>query len=158
MYKANRPSDRELDKRIFEGKKVIGLLNTVFWSTKIIGITKRKIYSTIFQSIVLYGSKTRALKKRQKDRLLALEMDFWRRSAEKSRQERAHNETIRITMNVKKNVQITEEKLLGWFSYDIRMRDFQDLYLSGNLKVGKEEDPGNHGYLMLKRQYQIIDN
>ena len=40
--------------------------------------TKRKNYNTIF-----LRSETWTLKKRQKERLLTLKMDFWRRSARK---------------------------------------------------------------------------
>ena len=90
---------------------MLGVLSSVLWNINIITSKKRKIYSTIFQNIVLYGSETCTLKKRQKERLLALEMDFWRRFAGKSRLKRVRNETIKETMNVKKNIiQAIEEK------------------------------------------------
>ena len=74
---ANGSLDRKWDKRIVEEKKVIGMLSSVLWNTNIIASTKRKIYSTISQSIALCGSENWTLKKRQKERLLALEVNFW---------------------------------------------------------------------------------
>jgi hypothetical protein len=49
-------------------------------------------------------------------------MDFWRRSARKSRKEKVRNVTIREIMEVGKNIlEVTEEKLLRWFGYVKRM-------------------------------------
>jgi hypothetical protein len=48
--------------------------------------------------------------------LLATEMDFWRRSARKSRKEKVRNVTIREIMEVGKDIlEVTEEKRLRWF-------------------------------------------
>jgi hypothetical protein len=45
-------------------------------------------------------------------------MDFWRRSARKSRKEKVRNGTIREIMEVGKNVlEVTEEKRLRWFGH-----------------------------------------
>ena len=83
--------NKESDKKIVEGRKVIGMLILVLWNTNIIASTKRKMYSTTFQSVVLYGFETWTLKMRKKDILLALEIDFWRRSAGKLRLGRVRN-------------------------------------------------------------------
>jgi hypothetical protein len=49
-------------------------------------------------------------------------MDFWRRSAKKSRKEKVRNVTIREVMEVRKNIlEVTEEKRLRWFGYVKRM-------------------------------------
>jgi hypothetical protein len=49
-------------------------------------------------------------------------MDFWRRSARKSRKEKVRNVTIRAIMEVGKNVlEVTEEKRLRWFRHIKRM-------------------------------------
>jgi hypothetical protein len=54
--------------------------------------------------------------------LLATEMDFWRRSARKSRKEKVRNDTIRKIMQVGKNIlEVTEEKRLRWFGHVKRM-------------------------------------
>jgi hypothetical protein len=49
-------------------------------------------------------------------------MDFWRRSARKSRKEKVRNGTIREIMEVKKNIlEVIEEKRLRWFGHVRRM-------------------------------------
>jgi hypothetical protein len=49
-------------------------------------------------------------------------MDFWGRSAGKSRKEKVRNGTIREVMEVgKKIIEVTEEKRLRWFGYVKRM-------------------------------------
>jgi hypothetical protein len=74
------------------------------------------IYQALVQSILLYGAETWTLKTQQANKLLATEMDFWRRSARKSRTEKVRNVTIRVIMEVRKNIlEVTEEKRLRWF-------------------------------------------
>jgi hypothetical protein len=49
-------------------------------------------------------------------------MDFWRRSARRSRKEKVRNVTIREIMEVGKNIlEVTEEKRLRWFGHVKRM-------------------------------------
>jgi hypothetical protein len=49
-------------------------------------------------------------------------MDFWRRSARKSRKEKVRNVTIREVMGVRKNIlDVIEEKRLRWFGHVKRM-------------------------------------
>jgi hypothetical protein len=49
-------------------------------------------------------------------------MDFWRRSARKSRNQKVRNVTIREVMEVRKNsLEVTEEKRLRWFGHVKRM-------------------------------------
>jgi hypothetical protein len=49
-------------------------------------------------------------------------MDFWRRSARKSRKEKFRNVTIREIMEVRKNIlEVIEEKRLRWFGHVKRM-------------------------------------
>jgi hypothetical protein len=47
------------------------------------------------------------------NKLLATEMDFWRRPARKSRKEKVRNGTMRVIMEVVKNIlEVNEEKWL----------------------------------------------
>jgi hypothetical protein len=56
------------------------------------------------------------------EKLLATDMDFWRRSARKSRKEKVRNVTIREIMAVGKNIlEVIEEKRLRWFGHVERM-------------------------------------
>jgi hypothetical protein len=80
------------------------------------------MYQASVQSILLYGAETWTLDTQQANKLLATEMDFWRRSARKSRKENVRNGTIREIVEVGKNIlDVTEEKRLRWFGHVKRM-------------------------------------
>jgi hypothetical protein len=64
------------------------MLNSVLWSKIILHKTKKCIYQALVQSILLYGAETWILNTQQVNKFLATEMDFWRRSARKSRKEK----------------------------------------------------------------------
>jgi hypothetical protein len=62
------------------------------WDQGISKDNKKRIYNTIIKSIVTYSSEIWPLKERSENMLLTTEMDFWRRSAGRSRRERIRNE------------------------------------------------------------------
>jgi hypothetical protein len=71
------------------------------------------MYQALVQSILLYGAETWTLNTQQVNKLLATEMDVWRRSARKSRKEKVRNCTIREIVEVGKNIlEVSEEKRL----------------------------------------------
>jgi hypothetical protein len=89
------------------------MLNSVLWSKTILHRTKKLMYQALVQSILLYGAETWTLNMQQANRLLATEMDFWRRSARKSRKEKVRNVTFREITEVGKNIlEVSEEKRL----------------------------------------------
>jgi hypothetical protein len=63
-----------------------------------------RMYQALVQSILQYGAETWSLNTQQANKLLATEMDFWRRSDRKSRKEKVLNVTIREIMEVGKNI------------------------------------------------------
>jgi hypothetical protein len=77
-----------LEKRISETSSVIGMLNSFLWSTTILHKTKKLMYQALVQTILPYGAETWTLNTQQANKLLTTEMDFWRRSATKSRKEK----------------------------------------------------------------------
>jgi hypothetical protein len=80
------------------------------------------MYQALAQSILLHGAETWTLNTQQANKLLATEMDFWRRSARKSRKGKVRNITFREIMEVGKNIlEVTEEKRLRWFGHVKRM-------------------------------------
>ena len=80
------------------------MLNSVLWSKNIINRTKLLIYKPILESIVLYGSEVWAMNQQHANRLTAVEMDFWRRAARKSRMERIRNMEIRRMMHAERTI------------------------------------------------------
>jgi hypothetical protein len=80
------------------------------------------MYQALFRSILLYGAETWTLNTQQANKLLATEMDFWRRSSINSRKGKVRNGTIRAIMEVgKKILEVIEEKWLRWFGHVKRM-------------------------------------
>lgn len=115
-------SREDIINKIAQGKRVIRQLNSVLWNNKVTKRTKTTIYKTIVESISTYGSETWELNKRDKERLLALEMDFWRRSSGISRIERVRNERIREIMEVEGTILDTiDTKRLLWYGHLERM-------------------------------------
>lgn len=122
ILETNGTTETEVAKRVTNGKKAVGLLNSLLWSKNILGKTKKLIYSTLVQSVMLYGSETWTLNKAQEKKILSVEMDFWRRSAGVSRTEHIRNEEIRRRMEVKRNVlEVIEERRLRWYGHLKRM-------------------------------------
>ena len=114
--------EKEIQDRINKGKKVIGALNPILWSNNITKKGKKLIHNTIFESIISYGSEVWQLNQKQKNKLLVTEMDFWRRSARVSRQDRIRNERIRDIMGVGEDiVEKIEQKQLRWYGHVERM-------------------------------------
>jgi hypothetical protein len=101
------------EKRMSDGRRVIDMLSSVLWNKNILHKTKILMYQALVQNILLYWAETWTLNTQQANNLLATEMDFWRRSARKSRKEKIRNGTIRAIMGVGKNIlEVTEEKWL----------------------------------------------
>jgi hypothetical protein len=122
ILEATGATTLEIEKRISEGRREIGMLNCVLWSKNVLHKTKKLMYQALVQSILIYGTETWTLNTQQANKLLATEMDFWRRSARKSRKQKVRNVTIREVMEVRKNsLEVIEEKRLRWFGHVKRM-------------------------------------
>jgi hypothetical protein len=81
ILEATGATTLEIEKRISEGRRVIDMLNSVLWSKTILHKTNKLTYQALVQSILLYGAEAWTLNTQQANKLLATEMDFWRRSA-----------------------------------------------------------------------------
>jgi hypothetical protein len=65
---------------------------------------QKLMYQALVPNILLYGAETWTLNAQQANKLLATELDFWRRSARKSRKVKVRNITIREIKEVGKNI------------------------------------------------------
>ncbi|XP_044755015.1 uncharacterized protein LOC123313968 [Coccinella septempunctata] len=120
----NGRTDKEIQQRINKGRKIIGALNSILWSKEISKQHKRDIYNVTLRSVVLYGCEAWQLSVLQQNRLLALEMDFWRRSAGVSRIQRIRNERIREIMDAETTIIDDIKKAqLTWYGHVQRMQD-----------------------------------
>ena len=65
---------------------------------------------------MLYGSETWTINTRQANKLMATDMDYWRRSTIKSKREKIRNADIKE--QVKKNVlEVIEDRQLRWYGH-----------------------------------------
>ena len=67
------------------------------------------MYHLIVESSSTYGAEIWELNKKEKNRLLSLEMDFWRRSSRNSELDHKRNERIREEMDVEGTILDTIE-------------------------------------------------
>jgi len=56
---------------------------------------KKRLFNSILKPILTYGAEVWQLTKKSENKLLTTEMDFWRRTAGRSRQEKIRNKDIR---------------------------------------------------------------
>ncbi|KAL3289576.1 hypothetical protein HHI36_022990 [Cryptolaemus montrouzieri] len=81
---ANGKSSNDVSNNKTQEKMVIRQLNSMLWNKKLTERTKHLIYDTIFETLTTYGTETWELTQREKYKLKALDMDFWRRSSIKT--------------------------------------------------------------------------
>ncbi|KAJ9593282.1 hypothetical protein L9F63_015157, partial [Diploptera punctata] len=85
---------------------------------------KKYIGKTLVESVAIYGSEVWTISKYYKNRLIALEMDYLRRSARKSKLEHVTNKEIRNIMEAEEIIiERIEEKELKWLGHVLRMED-----------------------------------
>ena len=76
---------KDIVNKICKGKQIIGCLNSL-WCDKNISLdTKKQLGKAIVESVACYGCEVWLLKTEEQRKLLALEMDYLRRSARVSR-------------------------------------------------------------------------
>ncbi|XP_030750618.1 uncharacterized protein LOC115878302 [Sitophilus oryzae] len=107
-----------------QGRQAIRQLNSILWDKAVSKENKHKIYNSIVKSIISYGSEVWPLKERNLKLLEAMEMDFWRHAAGKSKLDRVRNERIQNIMGVK--YRISEDikiNQLRWYGHVQRMEE-----------------------------------
>ncbi|XP_030749700.1 uncharacterized protein LOC115877593 [Sitophilus oryzae] len=116
--------DEGIKDRIMQGRRATSMLNGVLWDQGISKTNKKNIYNTVVKSIITYGSEVWQLKSRTENMLLATEMDYWRRSAGKSKREQITNNRVREIMRAEHTiVDDIRTKQLIWFGHVQRMPD-----------------------------------
>ena len=78
-------NSKDIVSKICKGKQIIGCLNSFRWDKNISLETKKRLGKAIDESVACYGCEVWLLKTEEQRKLLALEMDYLRRSARVSR-------------------------------------------------------------------------
>lgn len=115
---------REVKQRIQNARKVIGALNSIWWEKGITKKNKRRIGQVMVETVLCYGSEVWTLREEEKKKVLAVEMDYLRRSSRTSRRERVTNVQIRNSMAATETViDRIQKRSLKWFGHLLRMED-----------------------------------
>lgn len=123
-FNKNGNSKDEIQERITKGRKAIRAMNSILWEKDIRKTTKKHIYKSVVQGIILYGAEVWDMNSINKRKLLATEMDYLRRSCRRSRLERIRNEQIRESMGMERKItDEVERKQLTWFGHTKRMQE-----------------------------------
>ncbi|XP_030757625.1 uncharacterized protein LOC115883405 [Sitophilus oryzae] len=75
-------SGNEMQERVNKGRTVARTLTSLPWNKQIKRSTKKRIYSSIVQSVTLYGSEIWDVTKANKNKLMTTEMDFQEEAAD----------------------------------------------------------------------------
>jgi hypothetical protein len=77
---------REILSQIAKGRRAVEALDFILWRQTITVNVKKHIYNAIIKSILLlHGCEVWQLGKREEQRIMATEMDYWRRATGISR-------------------------------------------------------------------------
>ena len=83
-----------------------------------------RITKTIVKSTTTYAAETWCLKAKTRAKLNSTEMDFWRRSARISRNDKIRNTIIKQKMNVTRSLlDNIKTKQLQWYGHVQRMEE-----------------------------------
>ena len=107
-----------------KGKQIIGCLNSLWWDKNISLDTKKRLGKAIVESVACYGCEVWLLKAEEQRKLLALEMDYLRRSARVSRLQKIPNTAIRNKLQAEQSIlDRIQRRQLKWYGHLLRMED-----------------------------------
>ena len=76
---------KDIVNKICKGRQIIGCLDSVWWDRNISLETRKQLGKPVVESVACYVCEVWLLKTEEQRKLLALEMDYLRRSARVSR-------------------------------------------------------------------------
>lgn len=119
-------SGPDIRRRTEQARKVVRMLHPVLWNNYISSSNKRRIFSSIVESILTYGSEMWTITRQSHSMLQAVEMDFWRRCLRVTRLDKVRNEDIRSQMGVHErlNMRIGRRRL-RWYGHCRRMPEYR---------------------------------
>lgn len=104
---------------------------------------QQRIYESTVQCVTLYGSEVWVVNQRNRNKLLATRMDYFRGSCRKSRWERIRSKDVRANKGTDKIVMDeVEEKQVIWFGHVsfVQERRRPKSYWNAYHQIGGKED------------------
>lgn len=114
--------ERDINARIIMGKKATKALHGLLWNRNISQDTKKRLFHSVVENIVLYGAEMWPLTKNIRNKIRTVEMDFMRRCLQVTRRDRLRTEEIWRRMNITCSITKTlENRALQWYGHVRRM-------------------------------------
>ena len=88
-------TEEEIKNRLEQTRTGIRQLHSVIWDKNVRKSTKKMIYQTIVHSIMTYAAEVWVINKKNETKILATEMEYWRRCCGITRADRITNEIKR---------------------------------------------------------------
>jgi hypothetical protein len=121
LFSTNGNSNKQTNNRVNKGRNVTWFLNSILWDKSLRKITKKRIYKTMVQSVMTYGADAWDLSRKNRNKLLATEIDYLQWSCRRTN--RIHNETIRGMLEMEKDIIDKMQKIhLIWLEHTNRMQ------------------------------------
>ena len=115
-------SNDEIHSRMGQARAATRQLNSLLWDNAITKSTKIRLFKVVVESIATYGAELWEINKAYKSKILATEMDFWRRCCRYTRMDRVRNIDIRNEMGIDIDlIETIEVKRLRWYGHLERM-------------------------------------
>jgi len=114
--------NKDILNKTNRGRQVIRALHPLAWDSGINKNTKVIMYKTIVESLFTYGAGLWTANARDRSRIQATEMEYWRRCCQVTRRERFQNQRIREIMKPDKStLESIETKALLWYGHVRRL-------------------------------------
>lgn len=114
--------DRDILQKIGKGRAMTHKLHGILWNNRITKKTKTKLFKSLVEPCITYGSEVWTLTQKHKSRLKAVENAYWRRCCKLTILDRVRVEKIHERMSVETTITDNiEGKQLSWYGHLQRM-------------------------------------
>lgn len=115
---------QDIDSKIIMGKRATRALHGLLWNEILTLDTKKRLFHSIVENVVLYGAEMWPLTRAVRDRIRTVELDYMRRCLRVTRRDRVRTEEIWKRMNITCSItRSLENKTLQWYGHVRRMTD-----------------------------------
>ncbi|KAJ4434293.1 hypothetical protein ANN_22845 [Periplaneta americana] len=116
-------NEKDVNKKITKFTQILGIINNALKAKLVQKSTRIKIYNTLALPFLLYGSEIWSLKKKDMNRIKAMEMKFLRRTAGYTLLDRKRNEEILEQLEVESVEEKISRYKFNWLDHVRRMEN-----------------------------------
>ena len=145
MVQESGGCEREVKKRVQAGWNRWRRVSGVICDKRLPARLKRKVYSSMVRSAMVYGLETVAVTKKQVEEMEVAEMKMLRFAMGVTRKDKIRNEHIRSTVKVERLGMKMRERRLRWYGHVMRRdqeyvgRKIMEIELPGKRRRGRQK-------------------